>query len=72
MSKTKEAFLEMRERDQEMLDDNYQHQQFKDGVYHDASELSNIFKSFGEAMAVAREIEKELINQIKENESRHL
>lgn len=65
MSKTKQAFLEMRERDQEMLDDSYQHDQFKQSVFKDTSELANVFKSFGEAMAIAKEIEREFLNQIK-------
>ena len=65
MSKTKQAFLEMREQEQEMLDDEYQHQQFKDSVFRDTSTLGNVFQSFGEALSFAREIEREFLNQKK-------
>lgn len=63
MSRTKQHFLEMQEHLQDTMDDDdYQHQQYKESVFKDTNQLTNLFKSFGEAIRFAKEL-----NQLDEN-----
>jgi transcription initiation factor TFIID subunit TAF12 len=65
MSKTKQHFLEMQEQIQDTMDDDdYQHQQYKESVFKDTNQLTNLFKSFGEAIRFAKELNQS-------NENRH-
>jgi transcription initiation factor TFIID subunit TAF12 len=65
MSKTKQHFLEMQEHLQDKMDDDdYQHQQYKESVFKDTNQLTNLFKSFGEAIRFAKELNQS-------NENRH-
>jgi hypothetical protein len=47
-----------------MDDDDYQHQQYKESVFKDTNQLTNLFKSFGEALKFAKELKQS-------NENRH-
>jgi transcription initiation factor TFIID subunit TAF12 len=65
MSKTKQHFLEMQEQIQDTMDDDdFQHQQYKESVFKDTNQLTNLFKSFGEAIKFAKELNQS-------NENRH-
>jgi len=65
MSKTKQHFLEMQEQIQDTMDDDdFQHQQYKESVFKDTNQLTNLFKSFGEAIRFAKELNQS-------NENRH-
>jgi hypothetical protein len=65
MSKTKQHFLEMQEQIQDTMDDDdYQHQHYKESVFKDTNQLTNLFKSFGEAIKFAKELNQS-------NENRH-